>query len=146
MSSLIDSTAQFESQMRELGIQQTLLDGLKQHGVRTLSQLAFSVGQPGQPILDQSVEALVQAAVGRAPSLTEAACLKRLAFEAQTYLTATLRQAVDRSEDAVPRKVPMAELCNYIRPIRLNSEMSSGLVSSVRVGNGCTGATAGNLM
>ena len=109
MSSLIDSTAQFESQMRELGIQQTLLDGLKQHGVRTLSQLAFSVGQPGQPILDQSVETLVQAAIGRAPNLTEAACLKRLAFEAQTYLTATLRQAVDRSEDAAPRKVPMAE-------------------------------------
>ena len=107
MSSLIDSTAQYETQMRDLGIQPALLDGLKQHGVRTLSQLAFSVGQPGQPILDQSVEQLVQASVGRAPTLTETACLKRLAFEAQTYLTATLRQAVDRSEDTTPRKVPM---------------------------------------
>jgi len=109
MSSLIDSTAQYESQLRETGIDLALIDGLKRHGVRTLSQLAFAVGQPGQVILDQAVEQLVQNSVGKAATLTEVASLKRVAFEAQTFLTATLRQAVDRSEDSLPRKIPFAE-------------------------------------
>ena len=42
-------------------------------------------------------------------SLQETACVKRAAFEAQTYLTATLCQAIDRSEDSLPRKIPFAE-------------------------------------
>ena len=119
MSSLIDSTAHYEAQMREMGISATMLTGLKAHGVRTLSQLAFSVGQPGQPIQDQAVEQLVQAAMGRAPTLTEATCLKRLAFESQTYLTATLRQAVDRADDPAPRKVPLAERTTRMDALRI---------------------------
>ena len=106
MTSLIDSAAQFESQSREAGLNAVLVESLKRHGVRTLAQLAFSVGQPGQPIADNSVEQLVQKAVGHAPSLQEISCIKRVALEAQTYLTATLRQAVGRSDDAVPRKFP----------------------------------------
>eukprot|EP00435_Cladocopium_sp_Y103_P056280 s2737_g19.t1 len=109
MTSLIDSSAQYESQLKDAGLTAAFVDSLKRHGVRTLGQLAFAVGQPGQPIQDNNVEQLVQNALGRAPTLQEIACLKRAAFEAQTYLTATLRQAVDRSEDAMPRKIPFAE-------------------------------------
>eukprot|EP00435_Cladocopium_sp_Y103_P029318 s1136_g7.t1 len=109
MSSLIDSGAQFESQLKDAGLPVTFIDSLKRHGVKTLGQLAFAVGQPGQPIQDASVEQLVQNALGRPPTLQETACVKRAAFEAQTYLTATLRQAVDRSEDALPQKIPVAE-------------------------------------
>eukprot|EP00435_Cladocopium_sp_Y103_P036331 s2564_g9.t1 len=109
MTSVIDSTAQFESQLRDAGLTAAVIDSLKRFGVRTLGQLAFAVGQPGQPIQDASVEQLVQNAVGRAPTLQETSCVNRAAFEAQTYLTATLRQAVDRSEDSMPRKIPFAE-------------------------------------
>eukprot|EP00435_Cladocopium_sp_Y103_P055976 s209_g18.t1 len=109
MTSLIDSGAQFESQLKDAGLTVVFVDSLKRHGIRTLGQLAFAVGQPGQPIQDPSVEQLVQNALGRAPTLQETACVKRAAFEAQTYLTATLRQAVDRSEDSLPRKIPFAE-------------------------------------
>lgn len=109
MTSLIDSAAQYESQLKEAGLPARLIDDLKAHGVCTLAQLAFSVGQPGQPILDASIEQLVQNATGRAPTLQESSCIKRVAFEAQTYLTATLRMAVDRSEDSLPRKIPFAE-------------------------------------
>ena len=86
-----------------------MIDSLKRHGVRTLAQVAFAVGQPGQPILDNTVEQLVQNAAARAPTLQETACIKRAAFEAQVLLTATLRQAVDRSENSLPRKIPFAE-------------------------------------
>lgn len=105
MTSLIDSAAQYESQLKEAGLSAALVDSLKRPGVRTLAQVAFSVGQPGQPIADTSVEQLVQNAAGRAPTLQEPSCLKRAAFEPQTFLTATyLRQAVDRSEDSMLAK------------------------------------------
>ena len=119
MSSLVDSTAQFESQLHETGLGAPLVAALKTHGVRTLAQLAFTVGQPGQPIADASIEALIQASIGRAPTLNETSILKRVAFEAQTYLTATLRQAVDRTDDA-PRKIPMAERSTRMEAIRAN--------------------------
>ena len=43
MTSLIDSAAQYESQLKEAGLPARLIDDLKAHGVRTLAQLAFSV-------------------------------------------------------------------------------------------------------
>ena len=108
MTSLVDSSAQFESRMRELGFPANFIDQVKQHGVRTLSQLAFALGQPGQPIQDANVDAFIQAATHRASTLSEVANLKRIAFEAQTFLVATLRQSVDRNED-VPKKIAHAE-------------------------------------
>ena len=119
MSSLIDSSAQFESQLHDTGVSLPLVTSLKTHGVRTPAQLAFAVGQPGQPIADTAIETLVQAAAGRSPTLNETAILKRVAFEAQTYLTATLRQAVDRTDDA-PRRIPMAERSTRMEALRTN--------------------------
>eukprot|EP00435_Cladocopium_sp_Y103_P045710 s1638_g13.t1 len=118
MTTLIDSKAQFESHLKETGISQGLIDSLKRHGVRTLAQLAFAVGQPGQPIADANTEQLVQQAHGRAPQLTETAILKRVAFEAQTYLTATLRQAVDRTDDT-PRRIPFAERTTRLEALKV---------------------------
>ena len=68
------------------------MTAIKNHGVTTLSQLAFAVGQPGQPLVDATLDAVMQAALGRAAALNEAAAVKRAAFEAQTYFVATLRQ------------------------------------------------------
>ena len=61
----------------------------------------------------------IQAAAGRAPTLSETSILKRVAFEAQTYLTATLRQAVDRTDDA-PRRIPMAERSTRMEALKAN--------------------------
>ena len=85
MTSLIDSAAQYESQLKEAGLSAALVDSLKRHGVRTLAQVAFSVGQPGQPIADTSVEQLVQNAAGRAPTLPEPSCLKRAAIRTSDF-------------------------------------------------------------
>ena len=65
MSSLVDSTAQFETQLRDTGLGAPPVTSLKAHGVRTLAQLAVTIGQPGQPIADASIETLMQAAAGR---------------------------------------------------------------------------------
>ena len=86
MSSLIDSWAHFESRLAELGLNAGLIANIKAHGVGTLSQLAFAVGQPGQPLQDAAVDNFIHAASGRAPAVGESAILKRAAFEAQNFL------------------------------------------------------------
>ena len=127
MTSLIDSSAHFRSRLKEIGLAQDVVAAIETHGVTTLSQLAFAVGQPGQPINDANIDAFIQAAAGRAAAIRESAALKRAVFEAQTYLIASLRQSVERPEDA-PRKVAFAERAtrmeNLKMPVRVPSDAS----------------------
>ena len=109
MTSLVDSSAQYELRLRELGFDTPFTDALKAAGVRNLTNLAFTVGQPGQRLADNVVTNFLQTALGRAPSLQEVSSIKRLAFEAQTLLVATLRQQVEQKEDGEPRKIGFAE-------------------------------------
>lgn len=117
MTSLIDSGAPFESRLSELGLTAGLITNIKNHGVGTLSQLAFAVGQPGQPLVDASIDNFIQAASGRAPAVGESAILKRAAFEAQTFLIATLRQSVEKT-DEVPRKIAFAERTSRMQALQ----------------------------
>ena len=115
MTTLIDSAAHFEGRLQELGVGAGLVTAVRNHGVTTLSQLAFAVGQPGQPLVDATV--FLQAALGRPPALNESAGIKRAAFEAQTYLVATLRQNVERGDD-VPHKIAFAERASRMEALR----------------------------
>lgn len=117
MTSIIDSGAHFESRLKEIGLSVGVITAIKNHGISTLSQLAFSAGQPGQPIQDPSIDALLQAALTRPGTIQEAAALKRAVFEAQTYLIASLRQAVERPED-VPKKVTFAERSTRMQALK----------------------------
>ncbi len=103
MSTLIDSTAHFESRLLELGLTRPVVDAIKVHGVTPLSQLAFAIGQPGQPLVDATN--FLQGALARGPQLNETSAVKRAAFEAQTYLIATLRQNVERGDEALRNAV-----------------------------------------
>lgn len=117
MTSLIDSNAQLVHQLREMRFTQASIDAIEAYGVTTLSQLAFAVGQPGQAIQDQAVDAFLNGALGRAPAINESANIKRLAFEAQTFLVASLRQKVDSTDDQ-PRKIATAERSSRMDRIR----------------------------
>jgi len=86
--------------------------------VDCLSKLAFVIGQPGQPIQNQEVTDFMQNTLGRAPTLAETAALKRLGFEAHTYLVATLRQQIDQSDETQPRKVAFAERTQRMERLR----------------------------
>ena len=109
MISLLDSTAHFEERCARLSMGQGFVTALAAVQVDCLSKLAFVIGQPGQPIQNQEVTGFLQNALGRAPTLAETAALKRLGFEAHTYLVATLRQQIDQSDETQPRKVAFAE-------------------------------------
>lgn len=109
MVSLVDSEAHLRARLYEVGFNQAAITAVVNSGVTCLSRLAFTVGQPGQPIQGGDIDAYFTATLGRAPTLAEAAALKRITFEAHTFLVATLRQQVDHNEDAAPRKIAYAE-------------------------------------
>ena len=130
MTSLLDSTAHFHERCTRLGLTPCFVTAIKTAGVNCLSRLAFVIGQPGQPIQNQDVEDFIVRALGRASTIAESSSVKRLTFEAHTYLVATLRQQVDSSEDSQPRKVAFAErtqrmenLRAELRGIQISGEM-----------------------
>ena len=118
MSSLVDSEAQFGARALEVGLSQTVVDAIKLAGVRTLSNLAFAIGQPGQPIANTDVDSFLQSALGRDATLAETNATRRLAFEAQTLVIVSLRQVVDQRDDTVPRKVGAAERETRMRALK----------------------------
>ena len=61
---------------------------------------------------------LLTTALGRAPTLAETTCLKRLAFESHTYLVATLRQQIEHTDETQPRKVAFAERQQRMETLR----------------------------
>ena len=118
MSLLLESEAQFTARALEIGLGPDALQAIKDAGASSLSQLAFAVGQPGQPISPQDVDQFLRGALGRDPSLAENAHVRRLAFEAQTLLVASLRQVVDSREDSAPKKIGAAERETRMTAIR----------------------------
>ena len=118
MATLLDSEAQFEARALEIGLAQAVVDLIKAAGVNTLSRLAFAVGQPGQAIVPNDVDAFLQTSLGRPATLAESAGVRRLAFEAQTFLVASLRQVVEQRDDGIPKKIGAAERETRMRTLR----------------------------
>ena len=118
MSLLLDSQAQFDSRAREVGLTPAVLQSLRDVGVSTLSGIAFAIGQPGQPIAVAEVDTFLQGALGRAATLAESAAIRRLAFEAQTLVTASLRLLVEARDDGTPKKIGAAERETRMTAIR----------------------------
>ena len=119
MATLLDSEAQFEARALEIGLARPVVDQIKASGVGTLSRLAFAVGQPGQAIVPIDVDNFLQGALGRPSTLAESAGVRRLAFEAQTFLVASLRQVVEQRDDGIPKKIGAAERESRMRTLRL---------------------------
>ena len=109
MSLLLESEAQFTARAREIGLSNETVQAVKDAGANTLSTLAFAVGQPGQPIATQEADNFLRAALGRDPTLAESNGIRRLAFEAQTLLVASLRQVVEHRDDGAPKRIGAAE-------------------------------------
>ena len=59
MSSLIDSAAHFEARCSSIGVHPNTLTDFQEYGVTTLANLAFAVGQPGQPLEPLEVDNLL---------------------------------------------------------------------------------------
>jgi len=111
MSTTLDSVNVFTARALSFGMVQASVDALITAGADTLSKLACSsTYQQGGPD-DSALILVLQTALGHAPSLTDAACLRRLFWEASTLTLAEMRVRLERPEDAPPRRLPQAERC-----------------------------------
>ena len=109
-TSLADSTAAFEKQASNLGLEDEWIQGLKRLGIKNLGGLAFACGQPGSPVPEADVRALLDQAVsGKAITVGDVVVMKRLIFEAQTSMVALSRAHADPAADPSTRKMPTAE-------------------------------------
>lgn len=136
MTSLLDSSAHFEERCAKLGLTPAFVTALAGSHVDNLSKLAFVIGQPGQPIQNQDVTDFLQNALGRAPTLAETTALKRLGFEAHTYLVATLRQQVDQSDEHSHEKLHMLSGPNeWTAYVRISEVWISQVSLSHRMGS-----------
>ena len=110
MASLIASEAQFLQRMKDLrvsdGMQKKIIDA----GFSTFGVLAYGHGQPGQSIIDSQFEAWVSNHLDSAASLADISCVKRLLFESQTLVLASLKEQVTGlSSETSVKKLPSAE-------------------------------------
>eukprot|EP00434_Breviolum_minutum_P030988 symbB.v1.2.027406.t1/scaffold2802.1/size122644/2 len=112
MSSLADSEAHFQSRADEYGVPADVLTNIKNAGIRTLGQLAFAFARPGQEYTDtQFLAWLKDANAGVDPTMGASASVRRLHFESEVIVTASLKAAVETpsSDSSVPKPIPIAE-------------------------------------
>ena len=111
MASLSDSKAHFLSRAGEYDVPEPLLDNLRLAGITTLAHLAFAFQRPGQEFEEQQFnDWVVRVNQNVAPSMGALAALRRLHFEAEIVLTATLKASVEQPQDlSTPKPMPYAE-------------------------------------
>lgn len=111
MTAISDSAAHFETRAREYGIPDDFTNRLGNAGVRTMASLAFAINRPGQEFNEGRFDAWIAAVnLGVQPTLGVVASVRRLHFEAEIVLTASLRASVESSahESAGPKAIPHA--------------------------------------
>ena len=94
MASLIESEAQFLQRMKDLRVSENMRRKIVNAGFSTFGVLAYAHGQPGQSIVDSQFESWVSNNLDSAASLADISCVKRLLFESQTLVLASLKEQV----------------------------------------------------
>ena len=104
----LDSEAHFEARVNQLGLQPQL-EKLKKLGFRTFGRFAhsstFVPGVSDGAILEKD---LIVKVLGTRDH-PEACQLQRLFYEAYTLISVDLRRQVDRTDEDLPRRLPVAE-------------------------------------
>ena len=121
MASLVESEAHFQSRARDCSVPPNLLACLERAGISTLGHLAFAINRPGQEFDEAKFDRWVQdVSQGVMPPLGAVAALRRLHFEAEVVLTASLKAAVEQPdrESAGPKPLPYAERSARLENLR----------------------------
>ena len=120
MASLSDSKAHFLARAQEYAVPDDLIDNLKVAGISTMAHLAFAFVRPGQEFEEAKFDQWVREVnLGNAPTLGALAALRRLHFESEIIVTATLRSSVEHPQEAsTPKPLPFAERTSRMAAIR----------------------------
>ena len=109
MASLLDSEAQFLQRANEFRISEPTVRRLKASGLTTFGVLAYAHGQPGQQISDEAFETWVGAKIDPNASMADISSLKRLLFESQTLMLASLKDQISSQDSLAVKRVPNIE-------------------------------------
>ena len=88
------------------------------NGYETSGMLAFAVGQPGVPLVDNEVQTFGRNTFGAMAPMSDVTALKRMVFESHTMILAELREQVSNPEAAATRKLPAVEREAKLRSLR----------------------------
>ncbi|CAE7870682.1 unnamed protein product, partial [Symbiodinium necroappetens] len=105
---LVDSEAAFAQRCKEVDAE-GLFGQLAAQGLTTFAKLAYACGTPQEKPTSAEFEAFTGRVLGAAPRLGDVSLLKRLMFEAATFVIAQLKQAVQSESTEAPRRLPAAE-------------------------------------
>jgi len=108
---LVDSEAAFESHCRAIDSSGGLHAALRNGGLRTFSEVAFSIGTPQAPASEADFQIFAGTIFPAGPTLNEIARLRRVHFEASTLMIAHVKSHVNQESagSEVIRKLPVAE-------------------------------------
>ena len=109
MTSIVDSKAHLLKRCSDVGMSERATTQLVQNNLDTMGKLAFSIGQPGQPLDNAEFENYARNTLGALMSQADAAVLKRLVFEGHTLVLGQLRELVTDPNAAANRKLPAIE-------------------------------------
>jgi hypothetical protein len=118
MASLLDSEAQFVQRTIDLKLSEELKRSLKRSGLQTFGTFAYAHGQPGQNIADEAFETWVTGQLLTGATIADIAGAKRLLFESQTIVLASLQDQVNAADASSIKKVPVAERETKMRAIK----------------------------
>ena len=105
---LVDSEAAFQKRCDEL--MPGLHDMFEYLQISTFSSLAFTVGTPQQPVVEQDMQRFADRVVQGPASIAEVSVIKRIHFEAQTLLMADVRKQATVGDTSEPSKsLPFVE-------------------------------------
>ena len=131
MANLQDSKAHFRARAAEYGVPDPFVQSLVTNGISTMAHLAFAIGRPGQEITDADFDTFITAVHGAALTIGGAAAMRRLHFEAEIILTASLKASIEQpaSDSSTPRPTPIAE--RSARMTQLKTELAGVLIEGI---------------
>ena len=118
MTSIVDSRAHLLKRCSDVGMSERATTQLVQNNLDTMGKLAFSIGQPGQPLDNTDFENYARNTLGALMSQADAAVLKRLVFEGHTLVLGQLRELVTDPDAAASRKLPAIERDHRMADLR----------------------------
>ena len=132
MSSLQDSKAHFLARAAEYQAPEGFVRNLTANGVSTMAQLAFAIGRPGQEISDADFDTFITTVNAGTPlTIGGTASMRRLHFESEIILTASLKASIEQpsTDSSTPKPTPIAE--RNARMTQLRNELSGVLIEGV---------------
>lgn len=89
---LLESTATLEMQARRAGLSEAWIESFRRNNLNKLGAFAYVLTTPGvAPSTEQVAQLLEQVRKGVTQTISEIAAIKRLVFEAQTFIMANLQ-------------------------------------------------------